>query len=1230
MRLKIKLSEIQDLATNGKVFSRGKAYYQEGYVRELTYDPVERKISAHIIGDSGLDYYPSIIVNRKDRPIKVDCNCKAFQSYLGCCKHLVAIMLMAQTVDFDETIATSKPAREDSSPALDRSGGQARRGRTKGMALSSDSTPGIKPTPYGAESTKESTARQPHDHPLSATYNHSRENTMRFLRRIQVHHNAVYNLALAARTDTGEAEEGSEDMFSEHASPPGELHLRAVLELPSHSAEMTRLEFQIGSYEKSYKIKNCEEFLDAVINGQNLYFGKNLTYQPSWHFFDPPSRRILDWMIWLYTNDFEKTPFTYQPTCSVYKRQYMMLNSARLYEFFNDYLDQNPDFDLSIITRGNQPTAPDIQRGWPRAVFVLEPWIWQDEGKPAFDCYSLSLRDRQKETSTAEPLPVYNARTYSGSAQTRGVRLLSRDARMLLYDGTIYLTSDEHESVFSLLYTSLAEQSGASRLIFQEEDMSGLLNLILPFFDSDDQLFVDPALRDRIARSSMKTRIWLDREGGGISARVEFHYGDKVINPHPEVNDNPNLNESGSQIWLIRDVTEERRVLSILISSKFSERSRTKISTARTHAGRGTPNDTYHLYSEAAIYNFLKYGVETLREIADLYYSDRFAKLKISDPPRFNGKVRLESPDNLLSVSLDTGGLTDEQVRQVLQAYREKRRYTRLKNGDFIELPKHGQDQGLHVLETLDSWGANFEETNLTLPSFRALSFRRLLDSDKEGAKRFSTDEDFDKMVHNIEDPGQLEHHMPQATPVLLRPYQVAGFHWLSTLSHYGFGGILADEMGLGKTIQMLTFIARFHETSHLPSLVIVPTSLIFNWQSEAARFFPDLKVIVLEGSRAQRQALIEEISRVELVVVSYAVARQDIKELRTIDFGVCVLDEAQFIKNPITQTARAVKKIKASRRFALTGTPIENALSELWSIFDFLMPGFLFSHKEFQNNLEIPIVRDQDKDALEKLIQLTNPFILRRMKKDVLKELPDKIETELICEMNEDQKNLYEAYLAQARIKVDRLLADENENTGQKQIEILALLTRLRQICCHPALFLEEYQGGSGKLDSLNDQMDRLLSEGHRVLLFSQFTGMLSIIRETQKEQGRGVFYIDGSVSARERLDQVDRFNAGEGDLFLISLRAGGTGLNLTGADVVIHFDPWWNPAVEQQAADRAHRIGQENVVQVFRLITRGTIEEKIDELKERKSQLVDSVIQPNQNLLSKLSHSEILSLFE
>ena len=435
--------------------------------------------------------------------------------------------------------------------------------------------------------------------------------------------------------------------------------------------------------------------------------------------------------------------------------------------------------------------------------------------------------------------------------------------------------------------------------------------------------------------------------------------------------------------------------------------------------------------------------------------------------------------------------------------------------------------------------------------------------------------------------------------------------------------------MGLGKTLQVIAFLLSKQDYTQPPSLVVAPTSLMYNWQDEIERFAPELKACVVAGSKEERKEILAGAdASFDVLITTYNMLKRDISLYEKRRFRYCFLDEAQHIKNPTTQNARAVKKIKTTGYFALTGTPIENTLTELWSIFDFLMPGYLLNQKKFKERFETPIVREQDARSLTDLKRHVMPFILRRMKKDVLTELPDKVERKMVNEMTPKQEKIYQGWF----IKSQREFAAELKANGfgESRIKILAILTRLRQIACDPSMFLEGYDGGSGKLDMLEEVVSEAVEGGHRILVFSQFTTMLGHIGERLKTLGITYFYLDGSTPALERIHLVKSFNDGTTPVFLISLKAGGTGLNLTGADMVIHFDPWWNPAVEDQATDRAYRLGQKNNVQVLKFITKNTVEEKIYKLQEKKKSLIDQMIQPGENFLSKLSEDEIKELFQ
>ena len=436
----------------------------------------------------------------------------------------------------------------------------------------------------------------------------------------------------------------------------------------------------------------------------------------------------------------------------------------------------------------------------------------------------------------------------------------------------------------------------------------------------------------------------------------------------------------------------------------------------------------------------------------------------------------------------------------------------------------------------------------------------------------------------------------------------------MKTLASYGFGGVLADDMGLGKTVQSIAYIVSELSTireTQSPILIVCPASLTYNWLYELQKFAPEVNALIIDGTPKERAQLLKELTRHDVVITSYPLLRQDIKGFEKEQFHTVFFDEAQAFKNPLTLTARAVKRIKASHRFALTGTPLENALEELWSIFHVVFPDLFLGLREFSELTNKQITRR------------IRPFMLRRMKQDVLSELPEKIATTEAVDLLPEQKTLYAAYLAKLRHDTFKRL--DKETVRKNRIKILAGLTRLRQICCHPALFVDGYKGSSAKFEQLKQILVESKQSRRRVLIFSQFTKMLNLIGRELASLGTDFFYLDGTTPSEERVALCERFNRGERDLFLISLKAGGTGLNLMGADTVILYDTWWNPAVEQQATDRAHRMGQQNVVQVIKLVARGTIEEKINDLQEKKMDLINEVISSDEKMGAMLTEEEL-----
>ena len=545
----------------------------------------------------------------------------------------------------------------------------------------------------------------------------------------------------------------------------------------------------------------------------------------------------------------------------------------------------------------------------------------------------------------------------------------------------------------------------------------------------------------------------------------------------------------------------------------------------------------------------------------------------------------------------------------------------------FLHAGAEGLDDLQKLAENLDVSEEDLIKGNVQLPKYRSLYVDSLLeDHDRIAADR---DRNFKQLIRSFSTVKDADIEPSEELKEIMRPYQLYGFRWLSTLAQAGFGGILADEMGLGKTVQMLAFMEQQKRGGESrPSLVVCPASLVYNWKEEAQRFTPELSVELLAGSQQARKPVLEKMAgedHADLYVTSYDTLKRDITSYKDTEFADVVLDEAQFIKNRSTAAAKAVKVLSAANRFALTGTPIENRLSELWSIFDFLMPGFLYTAPEFSSRYEVPIMKQHDEEATQKLADMTSPFILRRRKADVLKDLPEKLEETQSQAMEEDQRKLYDAQV----VRTKELLSG-SEPSQEDKLRILAEITRLRQLCCDPSLLFSDYEGSSTKRLACKELVQRAIEEGHRMLIFSQFTSMLDLLAKDLEKEGIGFYTLTGATPKAERLRLVNEFNSGDVPVFLISLRAGGTGLNLTGADLVVHYDPWWNLAVQDQATDRAHRIGQTRDVTVIKLIASDTIEERILKLQDTKRDLADAVLGAGGKSLMSLSKDELMSLID
>lgn len=583
-------------------------------------------------------------------------------------------------------------------------------------------------------------------------------------------------------------------------------------------------------------------------------------------------------------------------------------------------------------------------------------------------------------------------------------------------------------------------------------------------------------------------------------------------------------------------------------------------------------------------------------------------------------------------MSMASNQFNKEELAEIFSSYDRKKKYHRLKNGAFITFNKEQKQVMSALLDVMKNYADKKNPDTIKMPLFRALYLDEQL-AEKESVE-LKKNREYRKLIGKMRSYENGDYEVPQSLEAVLREYQRDGFYWIKTLKENGFGGILADDMGLGKTLQILAFLLSEKEQGkvgdELRTLIVAPASLVYNWKKEVERFTPQLSVCVMAGTAHERKELIKnQTSNVDVWITSYDLLKRDIELYQDIVFANEIIDEAQYIKNQTTHAAKSVRLVNSSFRMALTGTPMENRLSELWSIFDYLMPGFLYGYTRFRSEIETLIVSDKDEDAMTRLRAMIHPFILRRLKKDVLKELPEKQEEIVTVALSGEQKKLYQAH--SQRLKM--FLEDQNdEDFAQNKLQILAELTKLRQLCCGPELLLENYKGENAKLETCIELITQAIAGGHKILLFSQFTSMLDLIGEELKKAKIDYYRIDGSVKKEARMEMVEQFQNPQNQVsvFCISLKAGGTGLNMTAADIVIHYDPWWNKAAQNQATDRAHRIGQKHAINVYQLIAEETIEQKICELQQVKEDLAEEVLSGEGISSTQFNKDEIMNLLE
>jgi len=682
-------------------------------------------------------------------------------------------------------------------------------------------------------------------------------------------------------------------------------------------------------------------------------------------------------------------------------------------------------------------------------------------------------------------------------------------------------------------------------------------------------------------------KFYLDALDGLVTCKCDVYYKEDKYNL---------LEDRGS-----RDFEREKNVLEYLLND-FEE----------------YKDDELCIKNDDCLYHLLT-SLNELREYGEVFSTARFDSLGVKKKVKVSVGVRVQS--DLLNLNL-ISNLERDELLAVLSSYKQKKKYHRLRSGEFVDMNDKDLDKLLSLKEEMNITDKKFLKEDIKLPSYRILSLNEELNEfESIDVKR---DKHFNDYVKRFENIDVSSYEVPESLNADLRTYQVYGFKWLNVLYDCGFGGILADEMGLGKTLQVISLLA-YRNKEKIKSLIVTPASLVYNWYAEFNKFAPFIKVGMVVGNKDERSTLLTHRHEYDVLITSYDLLKRDIDLYSDISFDVEIIDEAQYIKNQTTGAAKAVKEIDSKKRFALTGTPIENRLSELWSIFNYLMPDYLYSYEYFRKHFESPIVNDGDEYASNMLKKMIGPFILRRRKMDVLKDLPEKIERVYYANFDSRQKEIYDAQV----MKISKLVENEDEKAfSTSKIAILAELMKVRQICCDPSLLLENYKGGSAKKDTCLQLIEESIDGGHKLLVFSQFTSMLEILEEELNKKKIAYYKITGATDKKERLELCNKFNKDDVKVFLISLKAGGTGLNLIGADIVIHYDPWWNEAVISQATDRTHRIGQTNTVTVYKLIAKDTLEEKILKLQEDKQNLADEILSGANTSLSSMSKDELLEL--
>ena len=884
-----------------------------------------------------------------------------------------------------------------------------------------------------------------------------------------------------------------------------------------------KVEFKIGN-EQLTKINNLPDFFERMLNREKYKYNNVLEFIHEENAFEEQSRPLLKFLlkyaeIIKYANDVNNNYAYYGRNFNVNN---VVLSNTGLDELFEILKGKTVEFETKTGERKIQFIDEPID-----IKFILEK---SDESTycltPNIDVYGYD---------------IFYGKNYS----------------YFLIDNKMHKCLPKVENR-NLELLEVYKKNYTQSIVFNENNLRNFFAIVVPKIKDNFEIKnIDKEQIEKYMPKDLYVKIYLDyNEKGYIIADIKFCYGNVEFNPIKNVN-----------LEITRNAIQENEVLDTFVQTGFM---------------LDSANARLVLANDEKIYNFLSKEIEDYMKKFEVLVAEDFKKKDIKKIKIKSIGVKIEN--NLLDINLGDFKFNIYEIKDIINKYKLRKKFYRLKDGTYISLEKNSSLDFLENLtDNIEIEDENVEENSIKLPIYRALYLEKIFKNMPN--TNIQKNEYYKNMISQIEDRQiDLSTKIPPKLNAELRTYQKIGYKWLRTLEQYKMGGILADDMGLGKTIQLLAVILSYvqkNKENVKPSIIICPSSLALNWYNEIQKFTPTLKALVISDDYLERKRKIEEIGKYQVIITSYDSLKRDIDLYENYCFKYVVADEAQYIKNNNTKNSKAIKTINAETKFALTGTPIENSLSELWSIFDFIMPGYLYKYKKFKELYETPIIKEQNEDVMNKLKKQIEPFVLRRTKGEVLTELPDKTVTILNNEMSEEQYNIYMSYMAQARKEI---MSQIDINGFEKsQIKILSLLMRLRQICCHPKLFLGEYEGESSKLNQCIEIIQDAVLGGHKILLFSSYTSMFEIIEEKLKNIGVKYLKLTGQTKVGERIELVDKFNTDENiKVFLISLKAGGTGLNLTGADMVIHYDPWWNLSAENQATDRTYRIGQKRNVQV------------------------------------------------